>query len=302
MDADFEAWSLFVAVAEAGSFAGAARARGLSVPTVSRAVARLEARLGAALFHRSSRRLSLSALGRDALAEAQALVAAAQRMEERLGEASSNPAGTIRLAAPLDFGRAHLAPILPGFLARHPGLSIELHLDDARHDIVGSGNDLVLRIGTLADSSLIARRLCTVRLLTVAAPDWLAKGNAPTHPADLGHLPCLTYSNSANPAVWGFTGPEGATFSVTVSGPLAANNGSALVPALVAGVGIGRLPDFLLHAELSAGRLVQLLPDWQAPVLGLYLVTPPSPLRPLRVRLLMDFLAEGLRQPPWAQA
>jgi DNA-binding transcriptional LysR family regulator len=296
---DFEAWALFAAVAEAGSFAGAARARGLSVPTVSRAVARLEARLGAALFHRTSRRLSLSALGQDALGEAQALVAAAQAMEERLGEATSTPAGTIRLAAPLEFGRAHIAPLLPEFLAAHPQVAIELSLDDARIDIVASGHDLVLRIGQLADSSLIARRLCGVERIPVASPAYLARAGTPRHPADLARHQCLVYTNAPQPDVWQFAGLEGQSYSVTVSGPLRANSGGALNPAAIAGAGIALQPDFLAADALASGQLVALLPGWRPPPLGLYLITPPSPLRPLRVRLLMDHLAERLRRPPW---
>ena len=299
---DFEAWDLFVAVAESGSFAGAARARGLSVPTVSRAIARLEARLGAALFHRTSRRLSLSALGEEALGEAQALVLAANRMEERLGEATTVPAGRVRLAAPMEFGRIHIAPLLAPFLAAHPGVEIDLNLDDARIDIVASGHDLVLRIGQLSDSSLIARRLCQIERHAVASPGYLAAHGHPGHPADLQRHACLLYTNVSPPDVWRFLGPEGAEYSVTVSGPLRANSGSALTPALVSGAGIAIQPDFLCADELASGQLEALLPEWRLPSLGLYMITPPSPLRPLRVRLLMEHLAAGLRNPPWQSA
>lgn len=295
---DFEAWDLFVAVAEAGSFAAAARSRGLSVPTVSRAVARLEARLGAALFHRTSRRLSLSALGHEALGQAEALVAAAQAMEDRLGEASTTPAGLIRLAAPLEFGLAHIASLLPEFLARHPQLSIDLSLDDARIDIVASGHDLVLRIGQLADSSLLARRLCSVAQIPVASPSYLEKAGTPVHPSDLAGHQCLIYTNSAQPDVWQFEGPDGESLAVTVAGRLRANSGGALNPAAVAGGGIALQPDFLAAEALETGALVAILPGWRPAPLGLYLITPPSPLRPLRVRLLMDHLADRLRQPP----
>jgi DNA-binding transcriptional LysR family regulator len=298
--ADFEGWDLFVAVAEAGSFAGAARARGVSVPTVSRAIARLEARLGGVLFHRSTRRLALSSLGQDALAEAQALVAAGQRMEARLGEARTVARGVVRLGAPLDFGRAHLAPLLPDFLAAYPELEVELNLDDARIDIVASGHDLVLRIGRLADSTLIARRLCPVARIVVASPAYLARAGRPAVPADLTRHACLLYSNVQPPGLWLFEGPGGVRQAVTVSGPLTANSGGALNPALLAGMGIALQPDFLVAEHLAAGRLEALLPGWESPALGLYLVTPPSPLRPHRVRLLIDFLAARLTPPPWA--
>lgn len=296
---DFEAWALFVSVAERGSFAGAARALGLSVPTVSRGVARLEARLGGRLFHRSSRRLALSALGADALPEAQALVAVAAGMEERLGEARTIASGLVRLAAPMDFGLAHLGPLLPDFLVAHPGISIDLHLDDARVDIVAGGHDLVLRIGRLQDSSLIARRLCGVRLLTVASPAYLAQAGRPAHPAELGRHRCLIYSNSPQARVWRYEGPAGKSWSATVDGPIMANNGGLLVAAAVQGLGIALSPEFRCWWEIADGTLEALLPGWAPAELGLYMVTPPGPLRPLRVRLLMDYLAAWLATPPW---
>ncbi|MFN3371179.1 MAG: LysR family transcriptional regulator [Sphingomonadaceae bacterium] len=289
-----------MAVADAGGLNGAARALGLSVPTVSRALRRLEGRLGAALFHRTSRRLSLTALGDEALPAARALLAEAEALEERLAEARGAPGGLVRLAAPLDFGRAHVAPLLPGFLARWPDIRIALDLDDRRHDIVASGHDIVLRIGRLSDSSLIARRLCAVRLLTVAAPSLFERVARPRHPADLEGLPVLRYANADRPSQFAFEGPGGASWTVTVDGPLIANNGGALLPALLAARGVGVLPDFLVAGHLATGAIEQVLPDWRPPDLALWLVTPPSPLRPRRVQLLMDYLAEGFARPPWA--
>lgn len=290
---------MFAAVAEHGGLSPAARELNVSVPTVSRAIARLEARLGAALFHRSSRRLALSAFGAEALAEAQALLAAAQALEDRAGDAASAPAGTIRMAAPMDFGRAHLAPILPHFLDAHPGIAIDLHLDDARIDIIAAGHDLVLRIANLADSSLIARRLCQVRRLLVASPAYLARHGTPAHPADLGRHRALLYANVPSPTVWRLAGPEGAEWSATVAGPLMANSGGALMPALLGGLGIALQPEFLVWEEVTDGRLVSLLPEWAAEPLALNLVTPPGRRRPARVRLLMDWLADRLSRPPW---
>lgn len=298
---DFEAWALFVAVAEGGSFAAAARANGLSVPTVSRAVARLEERLGGRLFHRTSRRLALSALGHEALAEAQQLVADAALLEARLGEARHAPAGRIRLAAPLEFGRDHLAPLLPPFLVQYPDISVELMLDDARIDIVASGADLALRIGRLADSSLIARRLCPVAFHVVASPAGIARFGRPAHPAELGRLPCLVYTNPLSAGVWRFTHADGAEVSVTVGGPLSANSGGALTPAMLAGLGIGIYPHFLLGGLMEQGLAEILLPDWQVPAASLFLITPPGTLRPLRVRRLMDYLARVLSAGPALQ-
>jgi DNA-binding transcriptional LysR family regulator len=296
---DLEAWAMFVTVAEHGGLAPAARELGVSVPTVSRAVARLEARLGAVLFHRTSRRLALSAAGSAALPEAQQVIAAAQALEERAVDAAAASAGTIRLAAPMDFGRAHLAPALPDFLAQWPKVSIDLNLDDARIDIVAGGHDLVLRIANLADSSLIARQLCSVRRLLVAAPVYVARHGAPAHPAELARHRALTYANVANPYQWRFAGAERQEWTVTVAGPLHANSGGALLPALLAGEGVAVLPEFLLAGALAQGRVETLLPDWSVAPLALNMVTPPGRRRPARVRLLMDWLVERFSTPPW---
>ena len=154
---DLEAWAIFAAVAEHRSFSGAAAAIGLSKATVSKAVSRLEAQIGQSLFHRTSRRLALTEAGRPLADHAARLLAEARAAEEAAHDAASSPAGRVRLAAPMSFGIANVAPLVARFLAQHPGVEIDLHLSDARIDIVAEGFDVALRIGDLADSSLRAR-------------------------------------------------------------------------------------------------------------------------------------------------
>lgn len=298
---DLESWDLFATVAESGSFTAAAKAHGLSVATVSRAVARLEARLGAPLLHRTSRRLSLSALGQEALAEARALLTEARCLEERLSERTTAIAGRIRLAAPLEFGQRHVAPLLAAFLRQYPDIAIDLDLDDRKVDLVGSGHDLALRIGRLADSSLTARQLCRIERFVVAAPAYLARHGRPTVPADLGGHRCLVYSNSDRPGLWHFLGPDGEKASVEVAGPLLVNSGGAIETALVAGCGIAMQPDFLIDDAIAAGTIETLLPGWRPPSLGLSLLAPPGRHRPKRVRLLAEHLAASLRRPCWQE-
>lgn len=290
---DLEAWAIFAAVAEHRSFSGAAEAIGLSKATVSKAVARLEAHLNVSLFHRTSRRLALTEAGRPLADHAARIVAEAHAAEEAALTGANVPAGRIRLAAPMSFGVRSVAPLVAEFLATHPAIEIELSLSDARVDIVAEGFDVALRIADLPDSSLRARRLCAIVSHLVAAPAYLARHGVPAHPADLGEHLLLGYTNVSGP--WRFRGGDGTEVSVRPHGPLAANSGDAVMPALRAGLGIARLPAFFLGDSIANGELVELLPGWAPPPIGLHLLTPPSALRPARVEALIDFLAARLR-------
>ncbi|HEX8554722.1 MAG TPA: LysR family transcriptional regulator [Sphingomonas sp.] len=290
---DLEAWAIFAAVVEHRSFSGAADAIGLSKATVSKAITRLEAHLGQSLFHRTSRRLSLTEAGRPLAERAARILAEANAAEEAARDAATAPAGRVRLAAPMSFGLSHVAPLVTEFLAAHPGVEIDLHLSDARVDIVAEGFDVALRIADLADSSLRARRLCSVSSYIVAAPAYLDVHGTPEHPSDLVRHRVLGYSNITGP--WRFSTPEGAELSVRVTGPLTANSGQALLAALDAGLGITRLPGFILGDRIADGRARAILCDWTPPAIGLHLLTPPSPLRPARVEALIAFLSDRLR-------
>jgi DNA-binding transcriptional LysR family regulator len=293
---DFEAWAMFALVADRGGLSAAARDLQCSRATVSKALARLEARLGTALFQRHSRVLALTPAGEAALEAARALLESGETLESGVREAAQALVGRIRMAAPMDFGAEWLAPILPPFLAAHPGIRLELVLDDARADLVAGGFDLALRIGALADSSLLARRLCHVPRHLVAAPSYLAAAGVPAHPRDLSRHRLLIYANLPNPLSLRFARATGEEAIVAVDGPLRVNNGRALMPALYAGLGLALQPEFLLGDALRTGALVPVLPDWAAPPLSLFLLSPPGR-RPLRVRLLMDWLVEALGRP-----
>ncbi len=290
---DLEAWAIFASVVEHRSFSAAADAVGLSKATVSKAITRLEAHLGQSLFHRTSRRLALTEAGKPLADHAARILAEARAAEEAAHDAASAHTGRVRLAAPMSFGIANVAPLLAEFLAAHPGIEVDLHLSDARVDIVAEGFDVALRIAELPDSSLRARRLCTIRTHIVAAPRYLADHGTPTHPAQLGEHRLFGYSNVVGP--WRFHGPGDADVSVRVQGQLIANSGEALLPALLAGLGIARLPDFIINAHLATGALVPILADWAPGPIGLHLLTPPSPLRPARVEALIAFLGTRLR-------
>ncbi len=290
---DLEAWAIFACVVEHKSFSGAADAIGLSKATVSKAITRLEAQLGTGLFHRTSRRLALTESGRTLAEHAQRILAEARAAEEAANDGAAALAGRVRVSAPMSFGLAHVAPLLARFLAEHERIEIELDLSDAVTDIVAEGFDIALRIGSLPDSSLRARRLRPVAVQVVAAPAYLARHGRPTHPAQLAEHRLLGYSNAAGP--WLFRDGTGAEVAVRCAGPLNANSGDALLPALRAGLGIALLPDFIIAQDLAAGSVVPLLEAWRPPPIALHLVTPPGSLRPARVEALIAFLAARLR-------
>lgn len=294
---DLEAWAIFATVAEQRSFSAAAISLSLSKATVSKAVSRLESALQTPLFHRTSRRLSLTESGERLARHARRILDEGQAAEEAARDDASEPAGLIRVAAPMSFGTRSVAPLVAEFLLLHPRLSIDLHLSDAQVDLIGEGFDLALRIAVLPDSSLRARKLRDVEILTVASPRYLKSHTAPRHPGELGEHRCLSYAQSAAPETWRFTGPTGEQASVRPSGALRVNNGDAMLPALCAGLGIGQLPDFICEQEISEGKLTRLLPGWSPPPLGLHLVTPPGRIRARRVELLIGFLGSRLVSP-----
>jgi DNA-binding transcriptional LysR family regulator len=197
----------------------------------------------------------------------------------------------------MSFGIREVAPILPDFMARYPEVSIDLHLSDALVDVIGDGFDIALRIGVLADSSLLARRLAPVPSTIVAAPSYLDRRGRPSHPADLIAHDCFTYAYLRTRDAWNFANAAGETVTVRPTGSLRVNNGDALLPAVIAGLGIAGLPAFLAGDALADGRLEQLLPDWTSSQSGLYLLTPPAGPRPVRIQVLADFLTERLSRP-----
>jgi DNA-binding transcriptional LysR family regulator len=184
-----------------------------------------------------------------------------------------------------------VAPILPQFLEAYPDVAIDLHLSDAMVDLIGEGFDLGLRIASLPDSSLIARRLCAMPRHTVASPGYLKRHGRPTHPMHLAQHKCLGYAYLSTAGAWHFTNSAGEQASVRPAGPLRVNNGEALMPALLAGLGIADLPDFIVGDAIASGAVEVILKDWKQTEGAVHLVMPPGGPRPARVEVLVDFLA-----------
>ncbi|HLG81519.1 MAG TPA: LysR family transcriptional regulator [Bradyrhizobium sp.] len=286
---DFEALAIFAKVVELRSFAAAASELALSKATVSKAVSRLEERLGARLFNRTSRRLALTDAGQRLASRAARLLADGEEAENETLAQSTAPRGLVRLAVPMSFGVKAVAPLLPEFLTQYPDVSIDLHLSDATVDLIGEGFDAGLRIARLPDSSLIARRLCSMPRYTVAAPSYLKRHGRPTHPMHLAEHKCFGYAYlSSN--VWHYTNAAGEQASVRPAGQLRANNGEAVMPALIAGLGIADLPDFIVGEAIASGEVEVILKGWKQPEAAVHLVTPPGGPRPARVEVLAEFL------------
>ncbi|UAL12741.1 LysR family transcriptional regulator [Caulobacter segnis] len=290
---DLEGLAVFAKVVELRSFAAAADDLAMSKATVSKAVTRLEERLGARLFNRTSRRLALTDAGQSLVERATRVLAEAQAAEEEASSQSSAPRGVVRMAVPMSLGITSLAPVLPGFFTAYPDVSVELHLSDATIDLVGMGFDLALRVAALPDSSLVARRLRAVKRHVVASPGYWNKHGRPTHPANLAEHRGLTYGHQNAPETWRFQ-KGGEEAAVRPRSVIRANNGDVLVPSLIAGVGVAVLPDFIVGAAVADGRLEAVLTDWTATPIALHLVMPPGGPRPARVEALANYLGKAL--------
>src|SRR6201994_2296186 len=287
---DFEALAIFAKVVELRSFAAAAAELALSKATVSKAVGRLEERLGARLFNRTSRRVAVTDGGEKLPPRAGRLVPAGEAAENEALAQSAVPRGLVKLAVPMSFGVKEVAPILPEFLKTYPEVAIDLHLSDATVDLIGEGFDAGLRIARLPDSSLIARRLCGVPRYTVAAPSYLKEHGRPTHPMQLAQHRCFGYAYLSTPNLWHYTNAAGEQASVRPGGVLRANNGEAVMPSLVAGLGIADLPEFIVGDAIASGAGGGILKGWKQPEGALHWVTPPGGPRPARVEVLAEFL------------
>lgn len=291
---------VFVAVADHGGFAAAARHLGLTKSAVSKRIGVLEAHLGTQLFHRSTRSISLTEAGEIYLVHAAQALGAAQDAEDAVAALQGQPIGLLRLSTPMSFGQLHVAPLIAAFLRQYPGIRIDLTMDDKFVDLVEGGIDVALRAGTLPNSALIARKLAPIHSVIVAAPDYLAQSGTPETPEDLLAHSCLHYAYSRDPSEWRLAGPAG-DMRVQTSGVLRVNNSEALCTVLLDGLGIGRLPTFIAGAHLTSGRLVRVLPEYRLPEQALYAVFPERKHMPAKVRAFLDFVVEriGHDAPYW---
>ena len=279
---------IFAETVDAQSFTAAADRLGLSKQFVSKRIAALEKRLGARLLVRSTRHLRVTDLGLAYHERAQRILSEVDAAEQMITSQTATPRGVLRLSAPMTFATMHLGSLIPLFMQRHPDVSVELELNDRTVDLIGEGYDMAVRIGTLADSSLIARRIAAVQMITCASPEYLRLRGAPTTPEQLSTHACLSYGDSRH-GEWTYRVNE-RTRRVSTSGPMRSNNGEMLRDAAIAGLGITTLPDFIVTAALADGRLVAVLEAFRPEGLTVHAVYPQHRQTSLLVRAFSDFL------------
>jgi DNA-binding transcriptional LysR family regulator len=287
-------------VASSGSLSAAGRAMGMSQTMVTKHLAALETRLGAKLFHRTTRRLSITEAGRSYLEASERILADMEAANTAVAADRVEPRGLLRLNVPVVFGTRQIASLLAEFAERHPRVTVELGLNDRQVDLAEEGWDMAIRIGALADSSLIARRIAPCRMATCAAPSYLKARGTPRTVAELADHNCLGYTLAQSGAErWSFG--RRAEVSVPVSGDLRANNGEALLVAAVAGQGIIYQPTFIVADDLRAGRLTALPLDQPTNErLAVHAVYLPDRHPPAKVRAFIDFIATRFApEPPW---
>jgi len=289
----------FVRTVERGGFSLAARELGLTPSAVSKLVTRLEDRLGVRLLNRTTRKLALTPEGEAYFHRSQRIIADIVEAENEVARFRAKPRGVLRINVGTAFGTHQLSPALPAFLARYPEMQVELTITDRVVDLLDEGADLGIRLGSLVDSSLVARRICELERVICASPAYLKRHGTPRHPEELLRHNCLSVAYAPNLRRWPFMTAEGVRH-IEAAGNVSANNADTLLQLACLGVGIIRLSDAIVGAAIGDGRLVPLLEDvHHREPLPLHAVYPQGRHRSPRVAAMVDFLVERFADAPW---
>lgn len=291
-DINLNRLAYFSAVVDAGSFTRAADRLGITKAVVSQQVARLEQDLKTTLLHRTTRRVEPTEAGRQLHARCVMILREAEDAFDELAQGNVEPRGTLRIAAPNDYGTATIAPLAAVFMRRFPQCLVDLQLADAQIDLVANQVDLSIRVGWLSDSSLQARRVGGFQQFLVAAPELTI---AATDPDQLSGLPFVANGALRDPLVWRFSRHDIEHRSVRMRQAMSINTTPAVLAATLAGTGIAVLPDFLIADHLVTGRLQRILPEWLLPAGGIYVVYPAARFRPSKVSAFVNMLVETIR-------
>lgn len=293
--------AVFAAVVEAESFSGAARTLRRSKAAVSVQIQKLEDRLNVRLLNRTTRQLSMTDEGRAYYEHARRILDEAKEAQDALDNLKSEPRGTLRLNAPMSFGRLHLGAAIAEFMMLHPDIHIDLDLNDRQVDVVEDGYDMAIRIADLPDSSLIARRLAPCRRVVIGSPDYWDRHGRPEHPEELSDHEALMYSYLPEPDKWTFR--DGSRpIVVPVKGRYHANNGEVLLDAAIRGLGMYLCPTFFCCNELQQGTLETVLMDYEVEPISVYAVYPHRRHLATRVRAFVDFLSDRFGDRPYWDA
>lgn len=292
---------MFATVMETGSFTAAADRLGTTSGQASKLVSRLETALGVRLLNRTTRAVSPTEAGQAYYDRLRPLLDEFDSLDAAVRDVTRTPRGRLRLTAPLTFGGLELTPILNDFALRWPEIELDVSFTDRVVNLVDEGFDMAVRVGRPADSSMIARRLCDVRIIAVAAPHWLDRHGMPKTPQAVSALPCIIDTNFRDPGRWPFR-QDGQPVTVPVRGRLRYSNAEACLSAAEAGLGLACVPSFVAARALRAGRVRQVLRDFEAAPFGVHVLYPHSRHLAAKLRVLVDFLAERYRGiPPWDQ-
>ena len=291
--ADLNEMLVFASVVDAGSFTGAAKKLGQPKSTLSRRITRLEERLGVRLLQRTTRALHLTDAGETYYAYCARITAEAEEAEDAINNAKAEPTGPLKITAPVNFAGS-LPGLVGEFMRRYPKVTVQIICTDNLVDIIGEGVDVAFRFGDLQDSTFIARKLGADRGVLCASPGYLQSAPVLEKPEDMAQHHCISYNLPPQGGSWNFQGPGGKK-TVKVYPRLAAGNLEVMRGATLAGVGVCQLPSRLCSADITAGRLTELLPEWSFGTVNLNLLYPSSRLLPAKVRAFIDFAMEQFR-------
>ncbi|MDJ0858837.1 MAG: LysR family transcriptional regulator [Dinoroseobacter sp.] len=287
----------FATVVDQGGFTDAAKKMGISKSAVSKHVSSLEARLGARLLNRTTRRVSPTEIGLAYYDRARRVLNDAGEADALVSAMQSEPSGLLRISVATDFGVNHLSPILSRFLHQFPEIQINMVLNNRYVELISEGFDLAVRVGDLEDSTLRARKLTDTTKRMIASPNYLQRYGTPRRIDDLSDHKLLHYSNQASGNVWKVTAPSGEKRQVRTAGWLTVNDGQSLLNAAMSGLGIAYLPSFLYANALDDGKVVEVLPDLPLEAMGIYAVYPPGRFTQPKVRAFIDFLVREFAEP-----
>ncbi len=295
----FDEIQAFIQIVEHGSMTAAAERLGLAKSAVSRRLSELEARLGVELFHRTTRKMSLTDSGRSFYDRTVRIVSDLDEAEQAISQSSRELRGKLKIAAPLSFGLLHLGAVINDFSRQHPHIRFEIDFNDRQVNLIEEGFDLAIRIARLRDSSLIARRIASMSIVTCASPTYLQQYGEPQHPSDLAEHQCLLYGYADTPNKWLYRDINGNKLEIQVQGIIQSNNGDYLRSAAVNGLGIVRQPRFIAYQSITRGELVPILQDYAIPDINAYAIYPPTRHLSQRVRVFIDYMRDRFSGVPY---